>query len=50
MEKAKYLLLNSETTVSEIAYQLGFEYPAYFSRLFKKKVGVSPSDFKLSLN
>ncbi len=50
IEKAKYLLLNSETTVSEIAYQLGFEHPPYFSRLFKKKVGVSPSDFRSSMN
>lgn len=50
IKKAKYLLLNSESTVSEIAYQLGFEHPPYFSRLFKKKTGVSPSDYRLSLN
>lgn len=50
IEKAKYLLLNSETTVSEIAYSLGFEHPPYFSRLFKKKVGISPSDFRVSMN
>lgn len=50
IKKAKYLLLNSKTTVSEIAYQLGFEHPPYFSRLFKKKVGVSPSDFRASIN
>ncbi len=50
IEKAKNLLLNSEETVSEIAYSLGFEHPPYFSRLFKKKVGMSPSDYRVSMN
>ncbi|WP_196888816.1 AraC family transcriptional regulator [Aureivirga sp. CE67] len=50
IEKAKYLLLNSNNSVAEIAYQLGFEYPPYFSRLFKKKIGVTPSKFRESLN
>ncbi len=42
---AKSLLIQKKTTISEIAYQLGFEYPNYFSRLFRKVVGVSPSHF-----
>ncbi len=46
MEQAKNKLLNSSDTVSEIAYDLGFEYSQYFSRLFKKKVGVSPKEFQ----
>lgn len=50
MKKAKYLLLNSESTVSEIAYTLGFEHPPYFSRLFKKKTGYSPSEFRIEEN
>lgn len=33
-------------TVSEVAYELGFEYPAYFSRLFKKKEGISPTEYR----
>lgn len=33
--------------VASIAYELGFQDPAYFSRLFKKLVGVSPKDFRL---
>lgn len=33
-------------SVYSIAYQLGFEYPQYFSRLFKQKVLVSPQEFR----
>lgn len=40
---AKELLARKNTTISEIAYQLGFEYPNYFSRLFRKVTGTSPS-------
>lgn len=46
IDEAKNLLLEPGTTVSSVAYQLGFEYPQYFSRLFKKKVGVSPATFR----
>ena len=46
LEKAKYLLLNTDESVASIAYQLGFEYPQYFSRLFKQKVLVSPQEFR----
>ncbi|MEM9647906.1 MAG: helix-turn-helix domain-containing protein [Bacteroidota bacterium] len=42
---AKSLLVQEKSTISEIAYQLGFEYPNYFSRLFRKVTGVSPSNF-----
>ncbi len=46
MEKAKTLLLNSEKTVSEIAYELGFEYPQYFSKLFKSRTGITPGKYR----
>jgi AraC family transcriptional regulator, transcriptional activator of pobA len=46
IEKAKYKLLNSNTTVNEIAYNLGFEYPQYFNRLFKSKTGMTPLEFR----
>ncbi|WP_422082493.1 helix-turn-helix domain-containing protein [Ulvibacterium sp.] len=42
---AKSMLMQKKSTISEIAYQLGFEYPNYFSRLFRKITGVSPSNF-----
>jgi len=50
VEKAKEMLSISELTVNEIAYQLGFEYPQSFSRLFKSKSGVSPMEFRASFN
>jgi len=43
---AQQLLKQKKHTVSEVAYQLGFEYPNYFARLFKKRTGVSPSIFR----
>ncbi len=46
IEKAKTVLLNSETSISEIAYSLGFEYPQHFSKLFKSKTGMSPSEYR----
>ncbi len=46
MEMAKTKLLTSNRSVSEIAYELGFEYPQYFSRIFKKKVGITPAEYR----
>lgn len=43
--EAKRLLLFSKFNVNEIAFQLGFEDSSYFSRIFKKKTNLSPSDF-----
>ncbi len=43
---AKNRLLNSDNPISQIAFSLGFEYPQYFGKLFKNKVGVSPSEFR----
>lgn len=45
VEEAKNLLLNPKLSIAETAYQLGFEYPQYFTRIFKKKVGVSTSQY-----
>ncbi|WP_440121467.1 helix-turn-helix domain-containing protein [Tenacibaculum sp. Ill] len=50
IRKAKFLLLNSNATVAEVAYQLGFEHPPYFSRLFKKKMGITPTQFRTTMN
>ena len=46
IDEAKNILLDPHKTVSEVAYELGFEYPPYFSRLFKKKAGMSPSEYR----
>jgi len=46
ISEAKNLIIEGEHSISEIAYQLGFENPPYFSRLFKKEVGMSPKEFK----
>jgi len=49
IEEAKRRLKNSNLTVSEISYSLGFEYPNYFSRLFKQKTKTSPTEFRKSV-
>jgi len=46
MEKARHLLLSSSDSVSGIAYKLGFNYPHYFSRLFKQKTGRAPQEYR----
>jgi len=46
IEKAKTLLLSKGETVSGIAYHLGFNYPHYFSRLFKNKTGLTPQEYR----
>lgn len=46
IDEAKNILLNPNKSISEVAYELGFEYPQYFSRLFKKKEGISPSAYR----
>ncbi|MEZ4859451.1 MAG: response regulator [Flavobacteriaceae bacterium] len=46
LEKAKKLLHSTSLTVSEIAYEIGFEDPKYFSKLFKKEQGKTPSSFR----
>lgn len=46
IDMAEMKLLNTNSSVSEIAYELGFEYPQYFSRIFKKKTGMSPAEYR----
>lgn len=46
IDKAKALLSSTGFSVSEIAYQLGFEYPQSFSKLFKNKTGKTPKEFR----
>ncbi len=46
VNSAKNQLLGSTDSVSEIAYNLGFDYPQHFSKLFKKKTGITPAKFR----
>ena len=46
IDRAKNLLLNSNSNISEIAYDLGFNYPHYFSRMFKQKTGLTPHKYR----
>lgn len=46
VDKAKSRLLGSKDAVSEIAFSLGFNYPHYFSRLFKRKTGLTPQQYR----
>lgn len=46
VEVASSYLRNSEKSVSEIAYELGFSYPNHFTRLFRKVIGITPSAYR----
>lgn len=46
MEVAKELVLNPEKSISQIAYELGFQYPQHFTRLFKKLTGYTPNEYR----
>jgi len=50
IEKAKEKLSTSDLSVSEIAYELGFEHPQSFNKLFKAKTSLSPLAFRASFN
>lgn len=49
IEKAKTKILATSKTISEIAYDFGFEYPQSFNKLFKAKTGYTPTEYR-SLN
>lgn len=45
VKKAKELLTNSNLTVKEVCFLVGYKDPNYFSRIFKKRIGMTPSEF-----
>jgi AraC family transcriptional activator of pobA len=48
IKKAKELLVqNTKMNTTEVAYELGFEYPNYFSKFFKKQVNLTPKEYRL---
>ena len=48
IDVAKEKMYEPDKTVSQVAYELGFEYPQYFSRLFKKRTGMTPNEYRAS--
>jgi AraC family transcriptional activator of pobA len=50
MSVAKERILDLSRSVSEIAYELGFKYPQHFTRVFKQYTGLSPQEFRASMN
>lgn len=49
IEISRQLLLNSSQNISEVAYEIGFNDPKYFSKCFKSKVGISPREYQESM-
>ena len=50
VERAKNRLTNTTLTIAEIAYNLGFEHPQSFNKLFKQKTNISPLEFRQSFH
>lgn len=46
IDLAKEMIIGTDKTVSEIAYELGFQYSQHFSRIFKKNVGCTPLEYR----
>ncbi len=46
IEVAKERIFDTNKSISEVAYELGFKYPQHFNRLFKQKVGFTPNDYR----
>jgi len=44
---AKEKIFDGSKSVNEVAYELGFKYPQHFSRLFKQRVGLTPSEYRI---
>lgn len=46
IDLAKERIFNTDMSIAELAYQLGFKYPQHFTRLFKQKTGISPTEYR----
>ncbi|WP_300687933.1 helix-turn-helix domain-containing protein [Chryseobacterium sp.] len=46
MDLAKQKILDTNKTINEIAYELGFKYPAHFTRTFKRNTGTTPNEYR----
>jgi AraC-like DNA-binding protein len=50
IDVAKEKVFDMNKSLSEVAYELGFKYPSHFTRLFKQRVGLTPIEYRSSLN
>jgi AraC-like DNA-binding protein len=46
IERSVYLLTNTDMSINDISYEVGFSYPRYFSTSFKQMKGMTPTRFK----
>lgn len=47
VDEAKEKIFDTEKSISEIAYELGFKHPQHFTRMFKKSTGLTPNEYRL---
>jgi AraC-like DNA-binding protein len=50
IDAAKVKIFDTSKSVKEVAYELGFKYPSHFTRFFKQQVGLTPNEYRGSLN
>lgn len=50
VDSAKERVLDPDKTISQVAYEMGFQYPQHFTRLFKKVVGCTPNEYRARTN
>ena len=46
IDLAKEMIIGTEKTISQISYELGFQYSQHFNRIFKKNVGYTPNEYR----
>ena len=50
MKRAKELLANENVSIRDIAYEVGYDDPNYFTNVFRKEIGVSPRPYRKQLD
>lgn len=46
IDRAKRMVLDTGRSISQVSYEMGFQYPQHFTRLFKKVVGMTPNEYR----
>ena len=47
IELSKERILNPNKTIGQVAYELGFQYPQHFTRMFKRTIGLTPNEYRV---